>query len=170
MRRLVVIVTTAILVGAIARASIASANSNGILSGRYAGAFSGLTWFTAKGSTLPKKVDFASNLIGYFDGKGNYYGNLTTALGFTDFALPPSDEACTYTQTGSYSLNDDDTGTLSVQTTVTSGNCESIPQVFSINATQGGSRVCIVQTNAPYTGSSGATTNSIVLSGCLDKQ
>ena len=140
-------------------------NNNGILSGRYVGSTSGLEWFTPNTGD-PAKYDFSSSYIGYFDGKGNFFGYATTAAQFTNAA---GSLICTYTQTGTYSLKDDDTGTLSVQTNNTSGGCDSIPQVFNIYATQGGSKVCFTQTNTDYTSTTG-TTNSIVLSGCYEKQ
>lgn len=155
----------ALLIATLSLAPSAGANSNGILSGRYVGATSGLQWFTPTGGE-PTKVDFAVSSIGYFDGRGNFSGNMTVAAQFT---LAPVALVCTYAQTGKYTLNDDDTGTLTIQSTDTTGSCDSIPQTFNIYATQGGSKLCFTQTNTTYTSASG-TTNSIVVSGCYSKQ
>ena len=155
----------ALLIATLGGASNASSNNNGILSGRYVGATSGLEWFTPTGGE-PTKVDLAVSSIGYFDGKGTFFGYMTVAAQFT---AAPVSLVCKFTQTGSYTLNSDDTGTMSVQSVDNSGGCDSLPQTFNIYATQGGSKICFTQTNMNFTSASG-TTNSIVVSGCYDRQ
>ena len=157
------ILAAVLLITTLGAASIAGANSNGILSGRYVGSTTGLEWFTTSvGSVL--KFEFSSSYIGYFDGRGNFYGNVTTTYQNTNAS--GTSGLHTLTQTGTYTLDDDDTGTLSVQTEDIFG---PFPQLFNIYATQGGNKVCFTQTNNGYP-SGGGTINSIVLSGCYEKQ
>ena len=165
MKIMKVILGAALLVAILGGASIAGLNNNGILSGRYVGSTSALEWFTPNGGS-PEKIDVADSYILHFDGKGNFSGNVTASAEGTSspFAL-----LCTFISNGTYTLNNDGTGTISVETTATSGGCDSEPQTFNIYYSQNGSKECFTQTSVSFTSTSG-TTNSLVGSGCASKQ
>ncbi len=145
---------------------LAQANSNGLLNGRYVGSADSVLWLTPTGGS-PIKLDVAISGINYFDGRGNFFASYTDV--FSGASIPISETVCTFTATGTYVLNDDDTGTLQTNATSTSGGCGDATLTFNLYATLNGSKVCVVQTSQSPSSPSG-TTISANFASCETKQ
>ena len=102
--------------------------SNQTLVGTYACSGRGIEVLTPTAGS-PVQSDYTYVAIAKYDGGGHESGKLT--ITFNENSSPPTGFSCTYTQTGTYTVNPDGTGSSTVQGTTVSGPCDNTTEVES---------------------------------------
>jgi hypothetical protein len=138
---------------------------NYVLNGRYIGQATATEWYTPPGQSI-LKLDISDAFVEQLDGRGNAVGSLTEVIGGTFEGFTPT--VCVYSSSGTYSLNDDGTGTGIFNFTTTSPGCVDGQQTFALTYLSNGSKYCGVVTG--FSLPPGVEVTSILGSFCATKQ
>lgn len=141
--------------------------SNATLSGTYAGSIHGYVWVTDSQNNSYKEDIGTTDIITY-DGKGNFTSLETLTGEITSGAFPGF--VCTFSESGTYTVNSDGTATASGTETITnSGPCPSANFTSSAAVSPTGNTLFVNVTSVTLPPGSG-TVDSVVETGVLTKQ